>query len=121
MRQKQRGVTFIGWLFLLIPIGLLLYCAIRLTPIYLNYMSVSKAINQVASSHKGEDQINPTAVRAELQRYWDVDSINYPEVKALSVTHEGDKWLLEANYEDEVHLFGNLSLVVHFDKKAAVE
>jgi hypothetical protein len=121
MRQRQKGVTFIGWLFLLIPIGLLLYCAIRLTPIYLNYMSVSKAINQVASSHKGEDQINPTTVRGELQRYWDVDSINYPEVKAVSVTREGDMWQIEANYEDEVHLFGNISLVVHFEKKTMVQ
>jgi hypothetical protein len=121
MRQRQKGITFIGWLFLLIPVGLVLYCLIRLTPVYLNYMSVSKAINQVASDHKGEEQVNPATVRAELQRHWDVDSINYPEVKDVSVTREGTQWLLEANYEDAVHLFGGISLLVHFDKKAAVE
>lgn len=121
MRHKQRGVTFIGWLFLLIPIGLVLYSLIRLTPVYLNYMSVSKAINQVASDHKGDEQINPAAVRGELQRHWDVDSINYPEVKDVSVTRDGNQWVLEANYEDTVHLFGGISLLVHFDKKAAVE
>ena len=121
MRHKQQGITFIGWLVLLVPIGLLLYCAIRLTPVYLNYMAISKAMTQVAAEHKGEQQVNPAAVRSSLQSRWDVEGINYPEVKTIGVTREGDKWLLEANYEDEVHLFGGISLLVHFDKKAAVE
>jgi hypothetical protein len=121
MRQKQKGVTFIGWLFLLIPIGILIYCGIRLTPVYLNYMAVAKAITQVASEHKGEDQVNPTVVRSSLQSRWDVEGINYPEVKSVSVAREGNKWVLEANYEDAVHLFANISLLVHFDKRAAVE
>jgi hypothetical protein len=120
MRQQQKGVTFIGWLFLLIPLAMVVYCAIRLTPVYLNYMSVAKALNQVAGEHKGEEQINPTTVRAELQRHWDVDSINYPEVKTINVVREGNKWQLEANYEDIVHLFGSISLLVHFDKKSTV-
>jgi hypothetical protein len=50
-----------------------------------------------------------------------VDSINYPEVKDVGVSRDGTRWVIEANYEDTVHLFGGISLLVHFDKKAAVE
>ena len=122
MRQRQKGVTFIGWLFLLAPLALLVYCGIRLTPVYLNYFAVSKSMNQVASEYKGaEGAVNVTEVRNALQRRFDVDSINYPEVKTITVAREGEKWMLEANYEDEVKVFSGISLLVHFDKKVAVQ
>jgi Tfp pilus assembly protein PilE len=49
MHSKQRGVTLIGWLFLLIPIAILGYAALRLAPVYLNYMKVSRSMNQLVS------------------------------------------------------------------------
>ena len=32
MRKYQRGVTFIGWIILMIPIAIVFYAGIRLTP-----------------------------------------------------------------------------------------
>ena len=121
MRQRQNGITFIGWLFLLVPVAIVAYSAIRLAPLYLNYMKVSKALTQTASEYKGEEQLNQAAVRADLQRRWDIEGINYPEVTDVVVAREGQQWMIEANYEDQVKLFGGISLLVHFDKRAAVE
>jgi len=123
MRNRQKGVTFIGWLFLLTPLALLVYCLIRLTPVYLNYFAVSKSMTQVASEYKGLEgaAVNVTEVRNALQRRFDVDGINYPEVKTITVTRDGEKWIMESNYEDEVKVFAGISLLVHFDKKVAVQ
>lgn len=121
MRQRQKGVTFIGWLFLLAPLAVVAYACIRLTPLYLNYMKVAKAVSQTATEYKGEQQINPTAVRASLQRRYDVDSIDFPDIKSITVMRDGQDWVIEANYEDTVKLFAGLSLLVHFDKRAVVE
>jgi Domain of unknown function (DUF4845) len=123
MRQRQKGVTLIGWLFLLAPLALLVYCLIRLTPVYLNYFAVSKSLTQVASEYKGAEgaAVNVTEVRNAIQRRFDVDGINYPEVKTITVAREGEKWVLESNYEDEVKVFSGISLLVHFDKKVAVQ
>ena len=41
--SRQRGITFIGWLFLLMPVAIVVYGGIRLAPVYLNYMKVAKA------------------------------------------------------------------------------
>ena len=49
MRHSQRGITFIGWLFLLVPVAIVVYAGIRLTPIYLNYMRVAKSLTGLAS------------------------------------------------------------------------
>jgi hypothetical protein len=121
MRQHQKGITFIGWLFLLVPIAIVGYSALRLAPIYLNYMKVSKVLEQTAAEYKGEAQINQTAVRNSLAKRFDIDSITYPEVTTVTVARDGDKWVVEANYEDVVKLFANISLLLHFDKRVAVE
>lgn len=120
MRRRQNGITFIGWLFLLVPVAIVVYGLIRLVPAYLNYMKVAKAVNQTAAEYKGE-QVNPQAVRNSLQRRWDVDGITFPLVSDVAVTRDGQKWVVEANYEDQVKLFSSISLLVQFDKRATLE
>ena len=121
MRQRQTGITFIGWLFLLIPVAVVGYCAIRLTPVYLNAMKVSKALKATATEFKGEEQINPAAVRVALEKRFDIDSIDFPDLKTVTIAREGDRWVMESNYEDTVKLFKNISLLVQFDERAEIE
>ena len=45
MRAHQHGITFIGWLFLLVPIAIVAYAGIRIAPVYLNYMKVSRSLD----------------------------------------------------------------------------
>jgi hypothetical protein len=119
--RNQKGITFIGWLFLLVPVAIVGYGVIRLTPVYLNSMKVSKALKETATDFKGDEQINPTMVRVALEKRFDVDSIDFPDVKSVVIAREGDQWVLASNYEDKVSLFKNLSLLVQFDKRAVVE
>jgi len=121
MRQRQTGITFIGWLFLLIPVAIVAYCVIRLTPVYLNAMKVSKALNETASEFKGDQQINQAAVRRALEKRFDIDSINFPRLDSVMIARDGENWVLTSNYEDTVKLFKNISLLVQFDKREVIE
>jgi hypothetical protein len=121
LRSHQAGITFIGWLFLLVPIAMVGYAGIRLAPMYLNYMKVAKALEQTASENVGEKEISSEAVRKALERHFDIDSITFPEVKSITVSRDEGKWALVADYEDLAPLFGGISLLVHFEKRAVVE
>jgi hypothetical protein len=121
MRSRQAGITFIGWLFLLAPVAVVGYAAIRLTPVYLNYMKVAKALEQTASENKGESQINPGAVRVAIEKRFDIEGVTYPEVSTVSVARNGESWELSVNYDDIVPMFAGVSLLVHFEKSAVVE
>jgi hypothetical protein len=116
--RRQRGVTFIGWLVLLIPVAVVGYIGIRMVPIYLNYMRVAHSVEQTAAELKNEEAAEITAVhiRATLSRHFDIESISFPDVKDLTVTRDGSGWTIEAKYEDAAPIFGNISMVVDFDK-----
>lgn len=118
MFRRQRGVTLIGWVFLLIPVAILGYVGIRLAPVYLNYMRVAHSVEQTATELKTDDVGTLTAqsIRATLSKHFDIESISFPDVKDVSVTRDGSSWLIEAKFEDNAPLFGNISLVVDFDK-----
>jgi hypothetical protein len=118
MFRRQRGVTFIGWLFLLIPLAIVGYVAIRLLPIYLNYMRVAHSMDQTASEMKIEEvaALTPVTIRANLAKHFDIDSVTFPTVNDITVIRDGAGWVLEAKFEDMTPIFGNVSVVVDFDK-----
>ena len=117
MRNPQRGVTFIGWLFLLVPVAVLVYAGIRLTPVYLNYFRVARSLQQTAMQYQDGGQVNPQEVRATLERRFDIESIEYPTSKDIDIHREGEGWVMIADYTGEAPLFGNVSLVVDFRKE----
>ena len=56
MMRKQRGVTMIGWIFLLVPVAIVLYAGIRVAPEYLNYY-------KVVTAHEGDGHRSSRATR----------------------------------------------------------
>ncbi len=118
MFRRQRGVTLIGWVILLVPMAILAYVGIRLVPIYLNYMRVAHSVEQTAAEMKTDEgtTLTPVVIRATLGKHFDIESITFPDVKDVSITRDGSTWLIEAKFEDTAPLFGNISMVVDFDK-----
>jgi hypothetical protein len=119
MRNRQQGVTAIGWLVLLTPFAIVGYAGIRLAPLYLNYMKVVRAIDNAASNAKsgtGAGAGDATAIRTAIDRHFEIDMVEYPTIKDIQIRREGTAWVIEAKYDDEAPLFGSVSLHVTFDK-----
>jgi hypothetical protein len=119
--RRQAGITFIGWLFLLAPVAIVAFAGLRLTPVYLNYMKLTKALKQTASEHADDSLLNVGEVRKSLDRRFDIDTIDYPAVSDVEISRSGETWSLSVNYDDIVPLFGGISLLVHFEKSVPVE
>lgn len=114
MTRRQRGVTMIGWIFLLIPVALVLYSAIRVTPIYLNYYKVVTAMKETASQLKSDDTLNPQSIRGSLEKRFDTGYIDSPTVQEIGIAKGEDGWTMTADYEEVAPIFGNLHLLMQF-------
>jgi hypothetical protein len=119
MRNRQLGVTAIGWLFLLTPLAIVVYGGIRLAPVYLNYMKVAKAMDQAGSELKAGG-VNPQSIRTAIDKHFEIDMVDYPTTKDIKITKDGASWIVESQYDDDAPLFANLSLHVAFDKKVKI-
>ncbi len=121
MHKRQAGITFIGWLVLLIPVAIVAYMAIRLIPIYLNHMKVSSAVEQAADEARAETTVSPGMVRTSLARRFDIEGISHPGADEIRVLREGDQWVIEVAYEDVAPLFGPIDLLVSFDRRVLIQ
>ena len=119
MRNRQLGVTAIGWLFLLTPVAIVVYAGIRLAPVYLNYMKVAKAMDQVGNELKAGG-VSAQSIRATIDRHFEIDMVDYPTTRDMKITKDGGSWVVESQYDDDAPLFANLSLHVTFDKKVKI-
>ncbi len=120
MRKYQRGVTMLGWLFLLTPLAIVGYAGVRLVPIYLNYMNVEKALTQVATEVPGNSATTEPIVRS-LYNHFDVSGVTFPDPKDVKITRADGVWTMQLTYDDQAPLFANLFLLVSFDKTVTLK
>ena len=112
--SHQGGAAVIATLLAVCVITLILYVSILLTPKYLEYFTVSNSLQQVAHEVTGDSSVDE--IRNVLQRYWQIEtirSINYDEIDILKMQ---DGYELVADYQVEIHLIGNVSLLLNFSK-----
>jgi hypothetical protein len=122
MRNKQRGVTFLGWVILLIPFALMIYLAIRLTPIYVNYMAVAKAMNKISSEVAPGTAVDERAIRFSLDKSFNIEGINFPSIKDnFRVQREGDDMVAIIEYEEVAPVIANVSILVTFKKQVKLQ
>jgi len=119
MRNKQTGVTAIGWVFLLTPMAIVIYAGIRLAPVYLNYMKVVRAMEGAVTETK-VGGATPQSIRSTIDKHFEIDMVDYPTTKDMKITKDGGSWIVESQYDDEAPLFANLSLHVSFDKTVKI-
>ena len=118
-RSRQAGVTAIGFIILAVFVGLFAFAAIRLTPVYLNYMKIAGVLDGV---YKEFDSQGPTrnAVTTSVRRRFDVESVGVITARDIKILNDGGGFRIEAVYDHTTPFLGNVSFTVHFDKKVLV-
>ncbi|HEV7607703.1 MAG TPA: DUF4845 domain-containing protein [Steroidobacteraceae bacterium] len=113
--RKQRGVTMIGWVFLLVPVALVLYAGIRVGPEYLNYYKVVTALKETATQLKSDEALTQATIRTAVERRFDTGYVDEPNANDLIIgKDESGGWTVTADYEKAVPMFGNLHLLMVF-------
>lgn len=120
MRHRQGGLTFMGWLVVLVPVGMVLYAGIRLAPVYLEYMKIARTLEQVRDQYKG-DTAEAMALRVAIERRFDIEDVRVINKDDIRIVKEGNGYTVEASYEATAPFIGNVSLLVTFDKVVTVE
>lgn len=120
MRKHQRGITTLGWIILLIPVAIVFYAGLRLTPVYLNYMKVVHTLEQVSTEVPNETATEG-GLRYACEKHFNIESVEYPDSKDLKIKRINSNWQIEANYDDQAPLFSNIFILVTFDKVVKVK
>lgn len=114
LAESQRGMGFLGWVFVLGLIGFAALLTMKLVPVYSDRMSMQRALQEVASNPENTNK-SVFEIRKTLQRFWDIDYIDTVQPQDIDVVRQKNgRRVLAYDYEARVHLFYNFDLVVSF-------
>lgn len=119
LARRQAGMTMLGLVILIAFIGVFAYAAIRLTPLYLNYMKVVGVVEGVVEEFEGQNA-SGAAIRRSISRRFDVESVGEINYRDITVTATDGGLEVSAVYDHSTPFISNISFTVHFDKTAVV-
>jgi len=115
--KRQRGVTFVGMIFIAALIILGAIIALKLVPAYIEYATVVQHLREIARSPEARG--SPREIQMLFSKRAQIDDIRAITADDIEVTRDGDSVVLTASYQTKVKLFGNLSACIDFEASSS--
>jgi len=115
--QRQKGMTYWGWLVILAILGVAVLVGVKLTPKYLDYFAVKRILDQVAEQEFAGTP-NARDVWSSISKHLNVNYIEYIKPEHLNVKKEKDGVHMTLEYEVREPILGNVDAVLSFNHTA---
>jgi len=114
MTDKQRGISLLGFLVVLVLTLFVAYIGMKLVPIYMNHYSVISAMKSL-SEEPGVESMSEARMRDLLRRKFDLSYVQHVTPADIRIVRSTGLEIV-AEYEVRESLIGNLDAVVTFKR-----
>jgi hypothetical protein len=111
--MKTRGLSMIGFLFVIVILGFVVVALFKLIPAYVEYFSIRNALTAMARDSELQNA-NPQVIRAAFARRTQIDDIKSVEPTDIEIDKDGDRLVLSVSYPRKVPMFGHLNACLEF-------
>lgn len=108
LQSRQRGVSFMGLIFVMVVLALLGVLGAQALPTVVEYQAIVKA------AEKSKNEGSVAAIRAGFDRAAQIDDIKSITGKDLDITKNGDQVVVKYAYNREIHMFGPAYLLLKY-------
>ena len=118
MLGKQKGLTFIGFIFSAAFVVFFGIITMKVIPVYVNYFSIIKSMKDLDFLPKSELQATPDEGIAYLKEYLSrklyISEIRFISKSDMKIKRKRKFYVISVPYTVEKQLFGNIFLVFKF-------
>ncbi|MGF1547403.1 MAG: DUF4845 domain-containing protein [Thiotrichales bacterium] len=112
---RQRGMTLMGGLVLLVVGGFFALVALRVAPYYYDYVMLKRVLNDLAAE-SGSGGLSRQQLAGRLSSRLAMNNIGYVKDQHFTAQRLGQgRQMLRIAYEARTPLIGNASLLLEFD------
>jgi Tfp pilus assembly major pilin PilA len=113
-KSTQRGLTLLGFIMVLMVVGIFAFVGLKLFPVYSEYYSVVSDMKGI-QSEPGVANMSPEIVKDKLFRRFYISYVTSVKNEHVKVTRQNG-YNLNVKYEVRKPLVYNLDFVAKFDK-----
>ncbi len=112
MKHRQRGISFIGLLFVGGVLGVAFVLAAQVLPTLIELQAITKAATKASTGSTVPE------IRAIFDKAGQIDDIHSISGKDLEVSKEGDKTVVAFAYTREIHMAGPAYLLLKYSGRS---
>lgn len=120
MQHRQRGMTMLGILVLVVVVGAWVYAGIRMTPKYLEFMRIASTLEKVRDEYDSNPGTTEFMLRKAVERHFDIEMVEVISSRDIEINKSGSTFTMRAAYDATVPLVSNISFLLEFDKTVEV-
>ena len=110
-RGRQRGMTVIGMLLVMIVVAFVALIGMKVVPMYVQYFSIKATIESIRKEPQVA-QMTPMDIQNAIQKRFDIGYVDNISARDLKIRNERSGRVLDLIYQDERSLFYGLSVVL---------
>lgn len=108
---RQRGMTVIGMLLLIVVIAFVALIGMKVVPMYIQYFSIKSTIENVRKEPLLAQMTTPD-IQTAIQKRFDIGYVDNISARDLKIRNERNGRVLDLIYQDERSLFYGLYVVL---------
>jgi len=117
-RSRQRGITLLGLLILATLVGIVGLAGIKIVPMYIMDLKLSKALEGISEDLNGKE-VSPQSIQYALAKRFSVEDVNLPK-DSIKVAPSKNGFAVRIQYENRASYLGDVWLMVVFDKTVEI-
>lgn len=117
--QRERGMTALGMLILVVFVGLFVFAGIKLTPVYLENMKIASTLNKLVDEFSGQPA-SSEQLRRSIEKRFDIETVNVINYREVEIKKTAEGYTVKANYTHVVPFIANVSFAVNFQNEVTV-
>ena len=119
-RNKQQGMTAIGWMGVIALIAMATLFALRLIPVYLDSFKVGSVLETVEEEYKNKN-VTPVEISQTIMKRLDINMVTDITKEDVYISLTGKSMLVEVDYEVRKSLMGNVDIIVNVQKSVTLQ
>lgn len=113
--KKQKGLSTLGWLLVLIITGFFLLCAFKIIPLYAENRFVVSALKSLIDPVTPLEEMTDGEIKRELSKFYTLNNVRSEGPQNIVIVREAKKVLVTIDYETRARLFEDAPLVRTLD------
>ena len=118
--KNQAGITAIGLILTLIPVGLAVYIILRVAPVYIEALSVGDVVNSLKKELDLKEKSREEISKIIQKRLYEINNVSSVARDDIKIQKTVNDVTVTIDYEARVPLFGNVALALDFHKKTVI-
>lgn len=117
--NHQRGMTAIGWLFVIVMVVLVMMTVIKLVPAYIGQFNVASVLSSI-KHEPGIGNMSGGEVTSMIMKRLDINMVKDVQAGDIFITQQANNRIIEIDYQVQRNLFANVDVLIKFNNQIEV-